>query len=164
MEWFCRSGLSLAKRSGRDASPFGRSAGLHRLPTSLLYALRKVEHEIEDAELHDDEFHMTNRLGRLWQQFPDSISHRQDIMSKPETLIQVIDIQETHLFPGPYGQPASEALQLLRKASGGRRKRKELGIMDECCHQNDGCSWEEYAEYCDIGSRERRRIVPSGAS
>lgn len=76
MEWFCRSGLSLAKRSGRNSGPFGRSPGLHRLPAALLYALRKVEHEVEDADLHEDEFHEANRLGMFVHTlyFPVSIS------------------------------------------------------------------------------------------
>ncbi|XP_054718641.1 probable insulin-like peptide 7 [Uloborus diversus] len=44
----------------------------------------------------------------------------------------------------------------------GRRRKRGLnhalikrGIMDECCHANDGCSWEEYAEYCPANSRLR---------
>lgn len=39
-----------------------------------------------------------------------------------------------------------------KRTSGLRRKR---GISDECCSGADGCSWEEYAEYCPANVRVR---------
>ncbi|RWS15321.1 putative insulin-like peptide 7 [Dinothrombium tinctorium] len=33
--------------------------------------------------------------------------------------------------------------------------RRKRGIIDECCHGPDGCSWEEYAEYCTHNNRVR---------
>ncbi|XP_015785150.1 probable insulin-like peptide 7 [Tetranychus urticae] len=45
------------------------------------------------------------------------------------------------------------ALNLLgQTATSVRRKR---GIIDECCHGANGCSWEEYAEYCTHNNRIR---------
>ncbi|XP_053209902.1 probable insulin-like peptide 7 [Panonychus citri] len=45
------------------------------------------------------------------------------------------------------------ALNLLgQTVSSVRRKR---GIIDECCHGANGCSWEEYAEYCTHNNRIR---------
>lgn len=38
---------------------------------------------------------------------------------------------------------------------GNRGRREKRGIMDECCHGSTGCSWEEYAEYCQHHSRVR---------
>lgn len=44
-----------------------------------------------------------------------------------------------------------------RELSGliGVRIREKRGISDECCHGHDGCSWEEYAEYCPLNVRIR---------
>ena len=36
-----------------------------------------------------------------------------------------------------------------------QRQRNKRGISDECCHGQDGCSWEEYAEYCPANVRLR---------
>lgn len=33
--------------------------------------------------------------------------------------------------------------------------RRKRGIVEECCHTN-GCSWEEYAEYCTHNNRMRQ--------
>ncbi|KAI1299390.1 putative insulin-like peptide 7 [Halotydeus destructor] len=47
-----------------------------------------------------------------------------------------------------------EAYSLL--GSGRAQRRAKRGIMDECCHGvTTGCSWEEYAEYCQHHSRTR---------
>lgn len=49
-------------------------------------------------------------------------------------------------------ESAHNVLGGKRKRSGSRAKR---GIMDECCQGPVGCSWEEYAEYCQHHSRVR---------
>lgn len=36
-----------------------------------------------------------------------------------------------------------------------RIERDKRGISDECCSGTDGCSWEEYAEYCPANVRVR---------
>ncbi|OTF76034.1 hypothetical protein BLA29_007813, partial [Euroglyphus maynei] len=36
-----------------------------------------------------------------------------------------------------------------------QQQRNKRGISDECCHGLDGCSWEEYAEYCPANVRLR---------
>ncbi|KAJ6225226.1 hypothetical protein RDWZM_003771 [Blomia tropicalis] len=46
----------------------------------------------------------------------------------------------------------SNTITMKRSSGIGRTKR---GISDECCSGPDGCSWEEYAEYCPANVRVR---------
>ncbi|XP_074594980.1 insulin-like peptide 7 [Brevipalpus obovatus] len=46
-----------------------------------------------------------------------------------------------------------DAYNILGQSLGSRRKKR--GIIDECCHGTNGCSWEEYAEYCTHNNRMR---------
>lgn len=39
-----------------------------------------------------------------------------------------------------------------------RLERAKRGISDECCSGTDGCSWEEYAEYCPANVRIRTSV------
>ncbi|CAM1318297.1 Uncharacterised protein g6917 [Pycnogonum litorale] len=61
--------------------------------------------------------------------------------------------EDKHRFLSP--QEASNILKSARNKRGRRGvSRMKRGIIDECCSSN-GCSWEEYAEYCPTNKRLR---------
>ncbi|XP_054164647.1 probable insulin-like peptide 7 [Oppia nitens] len=91
--------------------------------------------------------------------YQDLINHMEWVCDKDiYKLRRKRDLIEVETFTNEPFLSAKEATNMfgiLRYKKSNNRRLNKRGIIDECCNGSDGCSWEEYAEYCPANGRLR---------
>ncbi|XP_014669779.1 PREDICTED: probable insulin-like peptide 7 [Priapulus caudatus] len=95
-----------------------------------------------------DIYRITKRTSPVEQNSTSSLASRIPLMIHKDGVFdinEVLTAKRAHSFLRSRGTPTRRVA----------RNRNRDNIVTECCVQDRGCTWEEYAEYCPTHKRTR---------